>query len=381
MKIIRESTIIESARVLQARGMFEIQPSPTSREEWTISADLDAKPWQIGLIVGPSGSGKSTIARELFGSKLIEGHQWDPARSILDGFPAGMGIKAIIEQLSSVGFSSPPAWLRPFGILSTGQQFRVTVARALAESPDVAVIDEFTSVVDRTVAQIGSAALAKAVRRSGKRFVAVACHYDILDWLQPDWVLDLGQPDADRPGYFALQWRSVQPRPTIALDLREVHHSAWAMFKAYHYMSGDINKSARCFIAFIEEAPIAFVAVLYFSHATAPGWRTHRSVCLPDFQGVGIGNKTRDAVASIYKGSGKPVRTSTANIAVVAHARRSPNWVVKNEMHLNPKAPKSRASSTFAAAATDRLTASLEYIGPADVETWKQLRRAWDDRK
>jgi transcriptional regulator with GAF, ATPase, and Fis domain len=53
--------------------------------------------------------------------------------------------------------------------------------------------DEFTSVVDRNVARIGSAAVAKAIR-SGQircRFVAVTCHYDIIDWLAPDWIIDM----------------------------------------------------------------------------------------------------------------------------------------------------------------------------------------------
>ena len=43
-----------------------------------------------------------------------------------------MPIKDIVALLSAVGFASPPAWLRPFHVLSTGQQFRVTLALLLA---------------------------------------------------------------------------------------------------------------------------------------------------------------------------------------------------------------------------------------------------------
>src|SRR5690606_16358303 len=112
------------------------------------------------------------------------------------------------------GFSSPPAWLRPFHVLSNGEQFRVTMARALAESVGLVVVDEFTSVVDRTVAQIGSAAIAKAVRRRGGRFIAVACHYDIADWLEPDWIYE---PHTAR---FA---RDRLRRPDIEIAVRRVH--------------------------------------------------------------------------------------------------------------------------------------------------------------
>ena len=31
-------------------------------------------------------------------------------------------------------------------------------------------------------------AISKAVRRSQKKFIAVTCHYDVIDWLDPDWV-------------------------------------------------------------------------------------------------------------------------------------------------------------------------------------------------
>jgi hypothetical protein len=68
-------------------------------------------------------------------------------------------------------------------VLSTGQQFRCNLARAVALAADPIVFDEFTSVVDRTVAQIGSAAVAREVRRRKLRFVAVTCHEDV-EWLQ-----------------------------------------------------------------------------------------------------------------------------------------------------------------------------------------------------
>src|SRR5262249_1254894 len=157
----------------------------------------------IGLIVGPSGCGKSTIARHLFAEQLAQQEEldvWPKQQSVLDAFPAGMPIKEIVALLSSVGFSSPPAWLRPFHVLATGQRFRVRLARLLAHCPALAVMDEYTSVVDRTVAQLGSAALAKTVRQRGQKFIAVTCHEDVEAWLQPDWVY--------RPAENCFSWRS-----------------------------------------------------------------------------------------------------------------------------------------------------------------------------
>jgi ABC-type ATPase with predicted acetyltransferase domain len=66
---------------------------------------------------------------------------------------------------------------------------RVNIARALCLDRTLTVFDEFTSVVDREIAKVSAFAISKAVRRSNKKFIAVTCRYDVVDWLDPDWVL------------------------------------------------------------------------------------------------------------------------------------------------------------------------------------------------
>src|SRR4051794_4241181 len=188
-----ESPVIESPRVAQVRGLFDLPPENTSRLSWDVDLPLDERAWSVGLITGPSGCGKSTVARRLWPEQTARVLDWPAERSVLDLFPESLSVKDVTGLLSAVGFSSPPAWLRPHGVLSTGQQFRVALARLLAEALagtalQPIVLDEFTSVVDRTVARIGSAALAKTVRQHGLRFVAVSCHDDVIAWLQPDWI-------------------------------------------------------------------------------------------------------------------------------------------------------------------------------------------------
>src|SRR5579863_9022695 len=147
IQIARSVPVEVTPRVLQLSGLFDVPPMEKSELAWSAALPIEERPWSVGLIVGPSGCGKSTIARELFGGELVQGFEWPAAKSIVDAFPAEMGIKDITMLLSSVGFSSPPSWLRPFGVLSTGEQFRVTVARAMAEAQErLFVIDEFTSV-------------------------------------------------------------------------------------------------------------------------------------------------------------------------------------------------------------------------------------------
>src|ERR1700684_4066039 len=194
LTISRITAIARSARVLQLEGLFDVPPSQQSESTWDIQLPIEGFDWQIGLIVGPSGSGKSTLAREAFSDvpfiSANTGFEWPDDKAVVDGFPTELSIKEVTGALSSVGFSSPPAWLRPFRCLSTGEQFRATLARALCDPAPMVVVDEFTSVVDRTVAQIGSAAVAKAIRRiPGKRVVCVTCHYDVEEWLCPDLTL------------------------------------------------------------------------------------------------------------------------------------------------------------------------------------------------
>ncbi len=153
--------------------------------------------WQIGVICGRSGTGKTSIAKQLFPNEYIRGFEYS-SESILDDFPDHITVADITKALTSVGFASPPDWLKPYGCLSQGEKMRVDIARALLLPQNLVVFDEFTSVIDREIAKIASLAINKAIRKSKKQFIAVTCHRDILDWLEPDWVLDTDEMRFDK---------------------------------------------------------------------------------------------------------------------------------------------------------------------------------------
>lgn len=371
---------------MQMQGMFDLPPAKASVLSWDVR-DALPEAWGVGAIVGPSGSGKSTIAghvcntlgERLIGGKDADGNEvapwpWPADKCILDGFPAQMGIKEITGLLSSVGFSSPPAWVRPFRVLSNGQQFRVNLARTLAEATidrRPKFVDEYASLVHEEVAKVGSAALAKAVRRLGLQFVAVTWRRDVLDWLEPDWVLEVAAdgattftinragPDGPRgsvPG--AARWR----RPAIELRIVRVDPSAWALFKPHHYLSGQLHRAATCFVGYVGREPAVFSSVLSFPHPQRPAWREHRTVCLPDFQGVGVGNAMSEFVASLFAATGKPFVSTTSNPAMIRHRVRSPLWKMTRRPGL---ASPHRGAGTGMGetGSADRITASFEYAG------------------
>jgi ParB-like chromosome segregation protein Spo0J len=354
IEIVRSVEIERTARVMQLEGLFDVPPSERREERWRVQIQLD-RPWSVGLIIGPSGSGKTTLARELFGKNLVDAWKWSPKRAVIDDFPAALSIAEITAILSSVGFSSPPSWLKPFGVLSNGEQFRVNLARTLAEQPALAVVDEFTSVVDRTVAKIGSAALAKSVRASGRKFVAVSCHYDIEKWLQPDWKIEM--PSAE------LTWRLLRRRPQISLHVRRVDgREWWRIFGRHHYLSHDLHRAAQCFLGTVEDRPAAFTAVLHNPHRTGGWWREHRTVCHPDFQGVGIGNAMSELIAGVFASTGKPYRSTTSHPAMIRHRLRSPAWrCVRPPSMSSPRAGSGHAVNRSRAAF--RYTGGFEYVG------------------
>lgn len=184
--IVKKNDPDVTFRVSKIQADFDVKLEH-SNEHFVGDIEMPAD-WQIGVIVGASGTGKSTIAKELFHEELIDGFEYK-AKSVVDDMPKSAKIDDITKMFYAVGFGSVPSWLKPYSVLSNGEKMRVDLARALLEK-DFVCFDEFTSVVDRQVAQTACIAINKAIKKTGKKFVAVSCHYDILDWLQPDWVFD-----------------------------------------------------------------------------------------------------------------------------------------------------------------------------------------------
>ena len=186
--IIKHTKLTDTFRVKSVIGAFDLDNAKMD-EHFKGCIDIEGKEWNVGLIVGGSGTGKTTIAREVFGENIYCGMPHTD-NAVIDDMPKGATITEIERMFTSVGFASPPNWLRPYSVLSNGEKMRCDIARAMLEHRDLFCFDEFTSVVDRDVAQIASFAIQKAIRKRGGQFIAVTCHYDVQDWLMPDWVFN-----------------------------------------------------------------------------------------------------------------------------------------------------------------------------------------------
>jgi GNAT superfamily N-acetyltransferase len=350
--------------------MFDVPHKVEIVQEWRVNLPLDAKPWLpwlLGLIVGPSGSGKTTIATEVFKDAHIHSaFDWSEKASLLDGFDKSASTKEIVETLSSVGLSSPPHWLKPFAHLSNGQKFRAELARLLLSGHKQVVFDEFTSVVDRDVAKVCCATLNKTIRRRlSPQLVAVSCHFDIIDWLQPDWIYEVGSN--------RFEWRMLQRRPAISLNIYQTDISAWPIFKGHHYLSADISKSAQCYIATWNDKPVAFCSVLHFPHAKVRNFkREHRTVVLPDYQGVGIGNALSEAVAQHYVNQGFRFISTTSHPAMIRHRARSPLWRCHRALSHVSAGTRTSNQDLKRTLSVGRLSAGFEYVGGIAPDTSNQ---------
>jgi ABC-type iron transport system FetAB ATPase subunit len=363
-----ESDISGSPRVKQLSALFDVPAQEKTKLEWSGDFPYDEQPWNVGLIVGPSGAGKSTIMRDVFGD--MTQLEWK-GKSVIDDFSKDLGMQQISEICQAVGFNTIPAWMRPFAVLSNGERFRVDLARRLAELPDPIVVDEFTSVVDRQVAKIGAHAVQKYVRRNNRKFVAVTCHYDVIEWLQPDWILE--------PATMTFTRRLLQRRPSLEVTISAVPYAAWSIFAPFHYMSASLHKGARTYGLFVGEDIAAFIGFLYRPHPKVKNMMgVSRVVCHPDWQGLGLGLVLTDTVAAAYKAVGRRVHHYPAHPGLIRQLGKSKNWIMtqKPANFDSPRSRKSLLAKTLPAEWRQgtRPNAVFEYVGQAmDKEKAKGL--------
>lgn len=352
---------------------FDIQ----NREETSVSIPMnlgEAKnfEWNIGVILGGSGSGKTTILKRLGN---IRQPIFDEEKSLISNF-SWLEPKDVALLLTSMGLSTVPTWLRPFNLLSNGEKYRATLAYLVASAKDdeVILVDEYTSVVDRDVAKAMSFALQKYIRRENKRIILASCHYDIIEWIMPDWTYSPQKGGVLERG----DWLR-QGRPKIELQVSRVEFKAWDFFKKYHYLTEDVNKSCKFLLFEWNDKPVGIVAVLTSPGASrANGVTISRVVVLPDYQGMGIGQKICDFAGAIFKQSDYRLYIRTVNPALGIYFNKSLSWkgTGTNGKGAN-LGKKVREKGKHIAERKDRISYSHEYVGES-IEGYENLLLAVD---
>jgi len=354
--IIKKHEPKSTFRIESVKGTYDLS-SNKIEERFKGNIDIDDN-WQIGLIVGRSGTGKTTIAKQLFSDILVSSFDYK-SDSILDDMPSNKSVEEICKTFNSVGFSSPPSWLKPYNVLSNGEKMRVDLANAILSDNKIFAFDEFTSVVDRSIAKIGSFAMQKSIRKTDKKFIAITCHFDVEDWLLPDWVFD-----TDSMTFRKCEGQKKN-RPPIDFKIYKTREKQkyWSMFSKYHYLSHSHNNAAMVFIATLNDDICGFCSALPFPHPKLKNyWKGHRTVILPDYQGIGIGSILSNNVAEILKSEGKGFISTSSNPAFINSRKKSKKWIITRIGRTSSGSGKIQNKNKIGSTSSNRITVSFKYI-------------------
>jgi ABC-type lipoprotein export system ATPase subunit/GNAT superfamily N-acetyltransferase len=310
--------------------------------------------WNIGVIHGSSGSGKTTILKRM--GELSKSN-FDAEKPLISNFD-WLEPKEATLLLTSMGLSSVPTWLRPFHLLSNGEQYRAELAYKVGKAKDdeVILVDEYTSVVDRDVAKAMSFALQKYIRKTNKRIILASCHFDIMEWLMPDWSCSPQKGGVLERGQYLRQGK-----PKIKLQVNRVESDTWNFFKKHHYLTEKCSKGFGYLLFEWNNKPIAICVYKPQPTGAVPnGYGLSRTVVLPDFQGMGIGSKISEFTASILINEGKRVFTKTVNPALGEYREKSK---VFRPTSKNRKVRKDASSDNMVKTRLSRASYCHEYIG------------------
>ena len=337
-EVTLKSDVAKSFRCTKAANSLDIDAEKKSVHHLRIEGADIVSPFNVGLIVGASGSGKTTLAQQVYGVDCFR-PLLDLSQPVIDQLPAELSYDECAGILAGVGLTSVPCWIRPAYTLSNGQRARAEAALQMAHlSEGVAVIDEWTSVVDRTVAKVMSHCIQKHARKAGRRVVLLSCHYDVIDWLDPDWVIDCNRQEfIDR--------RSVRRGRTESLtfDLREVDRASWRYFSKYHYLSETLpGGHIKTFGLFHGDEQIGFQCFAnYVPHRKGDKspmkMHSNRTVIHPDYAGLGLGIKVINASSMVMESMGYRVMAKYSSTPVYLSMKRYPCWqLLKVERNTSP---------------------------------------------
>jgi energy-coupling factor transporter ATP-binding protein EcfA2 len=329
-------------RAARVKSLFNAE----SGCNFSIDAELpiEGGDWKIGVVVGPSGSGKTSIGSRIFGADALYDPPWSSEGPIVDQIAPGADFDAVTGALAAVGLGNVPAWLRPYSALSNGERFRAALARLICEAPAEAVVDEFSSVVDRQIAKFGALAFAKAWRRTSGRVVLLSCHYDVLEWIEPDWIFDTQRLE------FA---RGSLRRPRFELEIWKTDSRYWRLFKPHYYLDLPLPVGAVYYVGTVDGEPVCHLAMATRNKGRGKfEARGTRLVVMPEWQGAGVGIRFLNGICEMYRRGenkwSKPLTTifHTSHPGLVAALRRDPRWRQVSAVLYGANKARSHASLT-----------------------------------
>lgn len=301
--------------------------------------------WNVCVILGPSGTGKTTSLKRFGDPSDIE---INPNVPVIDltGDP-----DTLIPMFRKCGFGSVPSWCLPYYKLSNGERYRVQIALKLLRGDNPVILDEFGSYLDGPSAVFLASLVKKLAKTTGRKFLIASLNPVIAQELEPDELIELGVPSIRR-----------SLRRERVLQIQRVSRNAWQIFKKHHYMSSNILSASKCFMLTMDNEIVAFNALKPFPHGTIKNaYNGHRTVVLPNFQGLGLGIIISDLTAGIAAVHGYKVYTKTVHPSLGEYREKSASW---EPTAMNRKEGYN-VKQTNLPDALNRMSYCHSYIGPA----------------
>jgi len=358
-----QSDVSKSFRCQKAADSLDIDTEKKSIHELSVDCDLKSD-FKIGLIVGSSGSGKTTLTKHIFGENCFDS-KIDPTVPIIDQFPKNLSYDECAELLTGIGLTSVPCWIRPVFTLSNGQKARAEAALAMSSSGEQILLDEWTSVVDRTVAKVMSHCISKFAKKHNKRIILCACHYDIIDWLDPDWIIDCNKQTFIDRRSLSKEERARTER--LEFSIKKIDRKSWKYFSKYHYLTSNLpGGRIHLFGLFEKENQIGFQCFANYVPTRKNKveiFHSNRTVIHPDYAGMGLGIKLINETSKIMDKTGVRVMAKFSSTPIYKSMIKNPNWKLKEIKRQIGKTNVGRNMSKKSGFRENIKTYSFEYVG------------------
>lgn len=125
--------------------------------------------------------------------------------------------------------------------------------------------------------------------------------------------------------------KTKKTKPQINLQVQRVEANIWnelGFFK-HHYLTHELNPSAKCFLFTWDDVPVAFIAILNSPRRGKKfGQSVSRLVILPDYQGLGLSSIILNFCGGILKSLGDDytLYMKTIHDKVGDFMERNSNW-------------------------------------------------------
>jgi len=338
IEIKLQSEIFNNFRCKMAADSLDIDVKKKSVHHLKIENINIPNEWNVAVIYGASGSGKTTLAKHIFGENCFKTIINDEI-PIINQLDEKLDYNSCANILNGIGLTSVVCWIRPVKTLSNGQRARAEAALLMTQENEISIIDEWTSVVDRTVAKVMSFCVQKYARKHNKKLILLSCHNDIIEWVKPDWIIDCNKQEFILPkskDFFFTE------REKINFTIRKVGRESWKYFSKYHYLSERLpGGQIYTFGLFYKENQIGFQCFanyVPYKKNYKKIYHFNRTVIHPDYVGLGLGiqliNLTSDYMMKYYN---YKIMAKFSSIPVFKALIKQNNWKYLGEKRLMGK--------------------------------------------